>query len=192
MRARTSEAGFTLTEMMVVIVILGVLATISYNLLNPYVDPTDAAERTSMLMRETARRASEGGPVRADVVTNLGLAPKPPRARLHVLAGTPRVIAVEVLTEDPLPAHTASWAQVQTMTVPAEVTLKGWRQTSDLTGGVGPAVALAATDQVVIQCYTNSTCDPATLYFDVTAGDPSPARVVLMPLGGAPVTYNSW
>jgi hypothetical protein len=78
------------------------------------------------------------------------------------------------------------------MTVPAEVTLKGWRQTSDLTGGVGPAVLLGATDEVVIQCYTNSTCDPATLYFDVSAGDPGPARVVLMPLGGAPVTYDSW
>ena len=175
-----------------VVIIIGVLAALSYNLISPYVDPTDAAERTSMLMRETARRASEGGPVRSDVVTQLGLAPKPPRARLHVTAGSPRTIAVEVLTEDPLPAHTANWTQVQTMTVPAEVTLKGWRQTSDLAGGVGPAVALAATDQVVIQCYTNSTCDSATLYFDVTAGDPGPARVVLMPLGGAPVTYNSW
>jgi hypothetical protein len=177
---------------MMVVVIIGVLATISYSLISSWVDPVDAAERTSMLMREAARRASEGGPVRADVVTALGLAPKPPRARLHVLAGSPRVIAVERLTEDPLPAHTASWAQVQTMKVPAEVTLKGWRQTSDLAGGVGPAVALGTSDEVVIQCYPNSTCDPATLYFDVSAGPSDPARVVLMPLGGAPVAYNSW
>jgi prepilin-type N-terminal cleavage/methylation domain-containing protein len=190
---RDPQSGFTLTEMMVVVVILGVLAALSYNLISPHVDPVDTAERTSMLMRETARRASEGGPVRADVVTALGLAPKPPRARLHVVAGSPRVIAVEVLVEDPLPAHTATWAQVQTMMVPSEVTLKGWRQTSDLTGGVGPAVALNAADQVVVQCYTNSTCDPATLYFDVGGGDTTnPARVVLMPLGGAPVTYDSW
>ena len=193
MNRRASQAGFTLTEMMMVVIIIGVLAALSYNLISPYVDPADAAERTSMLMRETARRASEGGPVRTDVVTNLGLAPRPPRARLHVTAGSPRTIAVEVLTEDPLPAHTATWAQVQTMTVPAEVSLRGWRQTSDLVGGVGPAVALAPTDQVIIQCYTNSTCDAATLYFDVATGMTSdPARVVLMPLGGAPVTYNSW
>jgi prepilin-type N-terminal cleavage/methylation domain-containing protein len=189
---RAPQAGFTLTEMMMVVVIIGVLAALSYNLISPYVDPIDTAERTSMLMRETARRASESGPVRSDVVTALGLAPKPPRTRLHVIAGSPRTIAVERLTEDPLPAHTASWAQVQSMQVPAEVTLKGWRQTSDLAGGVGPAVVLGPSDEVVIQCYPSSTCDPATLYFDVTSGSSDPARVVLMPLGGAPVTYESW
>ena len=55
-------------------------------------------------------------------MTALGLAPKPPRTRLHVLPGaTPRRIAVERLQEDPLPAHTANWVQVQTMTVPASV-----------------------------------------------------------------------
>jgi prepilin-type N-terminal cleavage/methylation domain-containing protein len=191
---RVREAGFTLTEMMIVVAIVAVLAALAWNLLSPTSDPDDIAEQTAQLMREAGRRATTGGPVRGDVVTNLGLAPKPPRARLHVIAGTPRKIAIERLQEDPLPQHTASWVQVQAFTVPSAVTLKGWRPTADLNGGVGPSVLLGATDEVVIQCYPTSTCDAATLYFDVSAsqGGSAPARTVVMPLGGSPVVYESW
>jgi hypothetical protein len=179
--------------MMVVVVIIGVLSMLAYNLLDPSLDPADSAENAAMLMRETGRRASTGGAVRGDVVTNLGLAPKPPRTRLHILAGaTPRRIAVEKLVEDPLPLHTASWVNVQTMTLPSSNVLTGWRPSADLAGGVGPSVVLNPADEVVIQCYANSTCDAATLYFDTKTPPSNPARTVLMPLGGSPVTYDSW
>ena len=191
--SRRHQAGFTLTELMIVVVIIGVLAGLAYDLITPNLDPADTAEQAAMLMRETGRRATTGGAVRGDVVTNLGLAPKPPRTRLHVLAGaSPRVIAVEKLVEDPVPLHTASWVSVQTMKVPSSNVLTGWRPAADLAGGVGPSVMLNASDEVVIQCYPSSTCDAATLYFDTSSPPSNPARVVLMPLGGSPVVYDSW
>jgi prepilin-type N-terminal cleavage/methylation domain-containing protein len=192
---RPAEAGFTLTEMMMVVVIIGILSALAYTLITPSLAPSDVAENSAQVMREAGRRATVGGPVRGDVVLAnpaLLVGGNFPRTRLHVLAGTPRKIAVERLQEDPLPASTAQWFTVQLLTLPTQVTLRGWRPTADLNGGVGPSVNLAATDEVTIQCYANAICDAATLYFSNTNGAADKARVVTMPLGGSPVVFESW
>jgi prepilin-type N-terminal cleavage/methylation domain-containing protein len=82
------EAGFTLTELMVVVAIIGVMVTMAIVYMRPQVRPIDVAQRFGDLVREGSRRAVALGPVRPDVATALGskartqiLAPRPARFR---------------------------------------------------------------------------------------------------------------
>jgi len=196
MRRSATQAGFTLTEMMVVVAIIAILCSMAYLLLSSALTPADVAAQTSPLFKEAGRRAVTNGAVRGDVVlANPSLingTGQFPRTRIHVRNTTPRLITVERLQEDPAPLTTASWYTVQQMTLPPQVVIKGWRPTADLNGGVGPSVNLNPTDEVTVQCYPNALCDAATLYFDNAKGYSAKARVVMMPLGGSPVVYESW
>ena len=64
---RRRQAGFTLTEMMVVVTIIGILVTMAVVYMRKRVRPVDVANRIGDLVREASRRAVALGPVSADV-----------------------------------------------------------------------------------------------------------------------------
>ena len=183
----TSQAGFTLTELMTVVAIIAVLSTLAWSSLRTDARPSDVASTTANLVREAARKAVAGGVVRADVRLALG---SPARGRLRLFTlGTDQYIVVEKLVERPAPAAAGDWYETMRQKIPRNNAIAGTRTSADLTGGVGPQTAFGA--EVVIPCTPEGLCTATTIYFQDTRSARR-ARVVIMPLGGAPALFPAW
>lgn len=186
------QGGFTLTELMIVVAIVGVLAALSISLLNNKPRPIDAASQVSSKLAETSRKAVAGGTVRGDVVQSLG-SPARTRARFTIGTGNEVVtLSVQRLEEDPLPSATATWVELSSVALHGSIRLSGYTPSADLTGGAtAPTVALSGGSSLEVRCNPDGTCDGITIYL-ASADGRRKARLVVLPLGGTPMTFDGW
>jgi prepilin-type N-terminal cleavage/methylation domain-containing protein len=202
---RGRQGGFTLTELMVVVAIIGVLVTMAIVYLRARPRPLDVANRVGDLAREASRRAIALGPVRANVAFALNS-----KARTQILgsqtAGGAVTFTLYRLQEDTGGAATGQWLPLQTYTVDKGVDSIRWEKnvvagTAPVTAAgqiwdVQPAPPTAPTQGFVAQCKPDGTCDPYTLFFQSTgltgAVYERQAKLAIMPLGGAIVTRPDW
>ena len=184
------QAGFTLTELMVVVAIIGILVTMALVYMRPRVRPIDVATRFGDLVHEASRRAVALGPVRDDVVKQLQS-----RARTQILAtqaGTTVTFTLYRFQEDPPPATSGQWIALETYTTDSHVLPDSWAP------GVGTYAALSPTTDwstFSSQCRPDGICDPRTLFFQAAIASPTYeqfARISIMPLGGAVTTSPDW
>jgi prepilin-type N-terminal cleavage/methylation domain-containing protein len=218
---RRRQAGFTLTEMMVVVTIIGVLVTMAIVYTRGRVRPIDVANRVGDLVREASRRAVALGPVRSNVAVALGS-----RARTQITAApsiltlpgsappvtfTTVIFTLWQLQENPpLTATTGQWIPVDKYKTDLHVDVESWApgavdhtfptRTNDWSRWAAPGGGN------LLRCWPDGTCDSCSLFFQAVQPGPScdptvPASVPLneqcgklavMPLGGAITTRADW
>lgn len=192
------HAGFTLTEMMVVVAIIGILVTMAIVSMRPRLRPIDVANRVGDLFREASRRAIALGPVRADVAI---------RARTRITAAPSGTVDQPTVTftlwwlqEGAL--KQASWIPIVTYTTDPKVTAVDWR--SNVVAYTPPSAA--DWSKFEARCSPDGTCQPFTLFFQANRPGPSCdpaastsqpvyeqcAKLAVMPLGGAIITRTDW
>ena len=195
---RRRQGGFTLTELMVVVSIIGVLVTMAIVYMRPRVRPIDVATRVGDLVREGSRRAVALGPVRADVVVALGS-----KARTQVLAvasGSVVTFTLYRLQEATLPTANGTWMPIESYAVDPNVLAVKW---APFAGDRTMAGQLSTWNTFVVQCKADGICDSVTVFFQAAIAGPdcntvtTPVyeqcgKVSVMPLGGAITTRPDW
>lgn len=188
---RRATAGFTLTELMVVMAIIGVLVATAYPLLRARPRAIDHAETIAARIAEASRRAIAGGAVRPNVVQALGLTART-RVVVELDASSRVTVSTERLVEDlPVSETDASWQEIRRIALHRDMRVVGWSASPTLSSTSGPANLLSAGQTKDIYCQPDGRCDGIMLFLE-TADGRTRARVVVLPLGGAPVTFTSW
>lgn len=194
MKPRRRNHGFTLTELMISIAIIGVLIAMIMVMINPTPTPRDVSQRVADLVREGSREAVNFGPVRPNVLAANATLTK---ARACVVGGVDgtgaTTFTLQLLQEAATVTQTTySWTSQSTFTVPKTISSVAYAASVGNYAGVTPLTSWASFK---LCCYADGTCDPYTAFFQNTrasGGVNYQARVSVLPIGAQPIIRSDF
>jgi prepilin-type N-terminal cleavage/methylation domain-containing protein len=182
------QKGFSMAELMVVVCIVGLLATAAVVTMTTDPDVEDECAKIAGLVNEAARQAISGGSVRPETSQSSGITE---RGQLRIVtdAAGPSFL-VERLREPPPedPGAELVWVERNRVHLGKSVTVAGWSPSAELEPGTtplipGPSFSPPFFDKPT-KCHPDGTCTAMTLYLQDAKRPDRKARVVVLPLNG--------
>lgn len=180
------QKGFSLVELLVVVSIIGLLATGALVTMTTDPEVEDECAKIAALVNEAARQAISGGAVRPETSQSTGINE---RGQLRILNETTgHSLLVERLREPTATETEIVWVERMRVYLGQSVTLVGWSPSAALNPGstplfLGPTFSPPLRD-IPTRCFPDGTCTATTLYLQSAKRPDRKARVVVLPLNG--------
>jgi prepilin-type N-terminal cleavage/methylation domain-containing protein len=180
------QKGFSLVELLVVVCIIGLLATGAVVTMTTDPEVEDECAKIAALVNEAARQAISGGSVRPELSQVSGIRERGQLRILNDAVAGPSFL-VERLREPTGIETELVWVERKRVHLGKAVNVVGWRDSAALDPGSTPLFlgpTFSPPFDVPTKCQPDGTCTAMTLYLQDAKRPERKARVVVLPLNG--------